>query len=376
MNDAIAAFANEQWNIIQLDYEGIKDDTGAIKSTLTTNGHRLKDAASVQIYYNAMKEAIKNKRIGGISKKTAVNNIDTNTVHIVANTNHVYNSGVCTSYKFEIPSYTTLDYWSRITFSTATRGEPTKFTQPDNVWLEGNDCKEGALIPKAATTYVINLYACSYSDDYYGTPYFGTVSSTTDDGSYNEFETFVGGKELARIAETYYTNRNKLTWIAWNKTPCNFSNPEANRSQWTSGGKMGIMTQCLTKLCSMGIEYDNSPYAKEITKLSRNTLQSWSWDVGLDWYNQAKYAVQNGWALNDVDLTNFSNLKPGDFIYYSTSSSSNYMSITQIAIYVGNKQAISVDNKIGGTVIKYTLDSSNVVGTPSQIVMVARPRKE
>ena len=377
LNDTIAALAAEEQYIIQLDYTNIKDDTGAIKSSLTTDGYRLKDKASVQLYYNSMKDAIKNKRIGGLSKKGVVNNIQTNKVNIVANAYHIYNAGVCSSFEFSIPNYTTLDYWSRITFSTASSGEPTKFIQPDEIWLEGNDCKEGALIPKAATTYILQLYASADEADYYGTPYFGVVNSTTNDGSYNQFETFVGGEKLAELAESYYNNRSNLEWLGWNKTPCNHWNPAENISNWKVGSKMGIMSQALCKLCSMGISYEDSPYAhNDMTRITRNTLLPWSWDAALDWSPQCKYMISNGWVLNDVDLTNFTNLKPGDFIYYSSSSSSNYMSITQMAIYIGNKQAISVNNVQGGTVVKYTLDSSNPIGTSAQIVLVCRPRKE
>lgn len=379
LNDTIAALAAEEQYIIQLDYDNIKDDTGAIKASLTTNGHRLKDAAAVQIYYNAMKEAIKNKRIGGISKQTAVNNISTNNVNIIANTNHLYNSGVCTSYKFEIPTYTTLDYWSRITFSTVTSGEPTRFTQPDNVWLEGNDCKEGALIPKAATTYVINLYASSIQDDYYGVPYFGIVNSTTNDGSYATFETFVGGDKVAEIANTYYNNNSKLKFITPATTPMYFDNPAANIDGWKnkSTGIMGIDSQTLCKLCYMGIDYENSPYAhNDMTKVVRNTVLPWSFEFAIWAQSQCKYCVQHGWALSDVDLTNFSNLKPGDIIYYSNRSNANYMSLTGIAIYVGNNNAIGIDETGNKTVEKFDIKTSSTLGGKSKIIMVARPRKE
>lgn len=382
LNDTIAALAAEEQYIIQLDYDNIKDDTGAIKSSLTTNGHRLKDKASVQLYYNSMKEAIKNKRIGGLSKQTAGNNLTgVNKIKIVCNSNHTYwTNTACDSFEFSIPTFTTLDYWSRIQFSTKTSGEPTKFTQPDNVWLEGNDCKEGALIPKAATTYRIQLYASAYSEDYYGTPYFGTVSSSTNDGSYNTFDTFVGGEKVAELANSYYNNRSKLKFITPATTPMYFDNPAEHLGGWknTSTGIMGIDSQTLCKLCYMGIDYDNSPYAKnDMTKVVRNTLLPWTFEFKIWAQSQAKHCVQNGWILDDIDLTNFSNLKPGDIIYYANKSNSNYLSLTGIAIYVGNKMAIGVDEYGTKELTKFDISTTTNFGNPkTDIVAVARPRKE
>lgn len=379
VNDAVAVLANEERYIIQLDYNNIKDSTGAIKAELTNNGHRLKDKNSVQLYYNSMKDAIKNKRLGGINKQTAVNTIKAKNVSIIANQNHTYTAGVCTSFKFELPTYTTLDYWSRITFSTAASGEPTKFDQPEDVWLEGNDCKEGALIPKAATTYNIQLYASGVQDDFYGTPYFGIVNSTTNDGSYATFETFVGGEKVAEYARSYYDHRSTTKFISSATTPMYFANPGANVSGWKNKttGIAGIDSQTLCKLCYMGIHYDNSPYADEtMSKVVRNTLDPWSFEFPVWAQGQCKHCVQHGWALHDVDLTNFSNLKPGDIIYYSNQSNKNYMSITGIAIYVGNNNAIGVDEYGTKEIAFFDIGTSSVMGGKNKIILVARPRKE
>lgn len=382
MNDAIAGLANEEQYIIQLDCAGMKDSDGTIKDTLTTDGYSLKDKASVQLYYNTMKDAIKNKRIGGFKKQMASNDLNNvNNVKIVCNSNHTYWSNTpCDSFEFSIPNYTTLEYWSRIQFVTKSSGEPTKFTQPDDVWLAGNDCKEGALIPKAATTYRIQLYASADSADYYGTPYYGTVSSSTDDGSYNTFDTFVGGEKVAELANTYYNNKSKLKFITPATTPMYFDNPAEHLTGWknTSTGVMGIDSQTLCKLCYMGIDYDNSPYAKnDMTKVVRNTLLPWSFEFKIEAQSQAKHCVQNGWVLNDIDLTNFSNLKPGDIIYYSNRSNSNYLSLTGIAIYVGNKMAIGVDEYGTKELVKFDVSTTTNFGNPkTDICAVARPRKE
>lgn len=373
LNDAIAILANEEKYIIQLDYDNIKDATGAIKAELTGDGLTLGSRTAVQTYYNSMKAAIKNKRIGGIKKQTANNYVKTNKVDIIANANHTYNCGVCTSFTFDIPSYTTLDYWSRITFSTATSGEPTKFTQPDEVWLEGNDCKEGALIPKAATTYKINLYASAEQSDYYGTPYFGIVNSTTNDGSYDTFDAFVGGDKVVELAESYYAHGSSTKFIQPSTTPMYFDNPGANISGWKNNttGISGIDSMTLVKLCYMGVHYDDSPYANNnMSRVVRNTLLPWSFAFSIRLSAQCKYCVQQGWAVPDVDLTNFSNLHPGDIIYYSNSSNSNYMSVTDVAIYLGNGQGITVDTEIK----KYPVGA--MYGGVDNIIMVARPRKE
>ena len=158
-----------------------------------------------------------------------------------------------------------------------------------------------------------------------------------------------------------------------------FDNPGANIDGWKnkSTGIMGIDSQTLCKLCYMGIDYNNSRYAhNDMTKVVRNTLLPWSFEFAIWAQSQCKYCVQHGWALSDVDLTDFSNLKPGDIIYYSNRSNANYMSLTGIAIYVGNNNAIGIDETGNKTVEKFDIKTSSTLGGKSKIIMVARPRKE
>ena len=128
----------------------------------------------------------------------------------------------------------------------------------------------------------------------------------------------------------------------------------------------------------MGIDYNNSPYAKnDMTKVLRNTLLPWTFEFKIWAQSQAKHCVQNGWILDDIDLTNFSNLKPGDIIYYANKSNSNYLSLTGIAIYVGNKMAIGVDEYGTKELTKFDISTTTNFGNPkTDIVAVARPRKE
>lgn len=381
-NNEILGYCNEHDYIIQLDISKGIATNNTINSSLTTDGFSMKDKASTTKYYNAVKDAIKNKRIGGLSIYTnPVTNV-TNVADVTMAKTKVYTYKVVQNVYMRLARAVTPDFWSRLIFKTNKDSEPTRFSQSDLVFLEGTDCRAGALLPKADTTYTITVFANVEDGEYNGLPYYGTVTGVDGGGSYTDFADFVGGETLGNCALSYYNNRTNLTYTVLDKTPMDFTNPAENISQWKVGNKMNIASRAMTKLCSMGIDYDKSPYANnDLTKVTMNTLTTWAWNPTLGASNQAKYSVQQGWAMTGIDMDNFSNVEKGDIIYYSRSNNSNFMSISDVAICVGTEgdkvMAVGIDSLgTSKTVIKFALNTDNTTYKPSQIILIVRPRKE
>ena len=51
----------------------------------------------------------------------------------------------------------------------------------------------------------------------------------------------------------------------------------------------------------------------------------------------AKYVVENDWVLDDVDYTNFTNIDPGDILFWDSDSVDNneYMGCSHTSICIG-----------------------------------------
>lgn len=288
--------------------------------------------------------------------------------------------------KYRLPNVVTEDYETTLQFTTTKDTEPTQFNQSTLSWLTGDDCINGALIPKADTTYTIILSANKDAD--ISQIYYGVVTKESHGGSnipYTNKSDYTD--KIQEVMKTYYSNRNKFKYGF--TTIFSFSNPctESNRNKWTnSDGRFNIDCSTFVQLCIRGIDYDNSTYnLPTVSPYFLSTKYTYPFILGKRTASdQAKACIENGWQL-DVDMSNKNNwrqLQTGDIVFWETRGEASedrvanrYMRVSHVAIVstvlsdgdVTTYEATSVDNVI----LNRRLSNNE----PERILFVARPRK-
>ncbi len=298
-------------------------------SSLTTDGYRMKDKVSTQTYYKEYKKKILYFGEGAeweSDSATSNKMLDSQRVY-------TYNKPL-TKLQFRVPATSSTNYndsyYARIIFTTA---KGFKLIQPDTVYLEGVDCKNGVLIPKVNTTYIVSVY---YNPDttISDKAYLGSVGAKKKGSNYAQ-PLFKYASDLVKIANSYYTNNSKFSYNS--TTPCDFKNPSENINKWKVNGKYQIDDSCFLNYVLTGWTYDKSPYGNEKkTDNNRNNSVSWAIPSTRNEANIGKYFVQKNWVVDVADLQTFKNLAVGDIIFMDADSKNNgeFMAISHTAIVV------------------------------------------
>ena len=298
-------------------------------SSLTSNSWTMKDKASTQTYYKEYKKKILYFGDGADWESNSV----TSNKMLDSQRVYTYNKPL-TKLQFRVPATSSTNYndsyYARIIFTTA---KGFKLIQPDTVYLEGVDCKNGVLIPKVNTTYIVSVY---YNPDttISDKAYLGSVGAKKKGSNYAQ-PLFKYASDLVKIANTYYNNNSKFTYNA--TTPCDFKNPAENISKWKVNGKYQIDDSCFLNLVLTGWTYEKSPYGDEKkTNNNRNNNMSWAIPSTRNEANIGKYFVQKNWVVDVADLETFTNLSVGDIIFMDADTKNNgeFMAISHTAIVV------------------------------------------
>lgn len=394
LNTQLKDFCDNEDNIFLLDVSSsVETYTGVLNSEYTTDGYRFKDNASKKVFYDAItskllstaigyKEKDKTDDSGESSDKENKDNTEVlETVSIVMQANKKYEYGVVKDLTFLLPTVVVDSFYSRIIFKTPKDSEPMKYYQSKIVYLQGTDCLNGQLIPKADTTYNI-IVMPNANKDLTSEKYYGSVTGVSSGGNYKEFTTFVGGTKVSEIAQTYL-NQTGLRYgeftFTINLEPTNFpNNMSGNLNKWydSSVNKANIDGSSLVMLAYLGITYKNSAYNNHsLKKLVKNTNYSWAFKFPRIASEQARYCIQKGWVLNEADLTNFTNLKAGDLLFYDSDTFDNerFMNISHVAICVGEVDGVM--SLIEATICENGVRVKSVESTTSdKLLFVARPR--
>nr|DAD86402.1 MAG TPA: hypothetical protein [Siphoviridae sp. ctsBB38]DAF99081.1 MAG TPA: hypothetical protein [Siphoviridae sp. ctOxh11] len=303
-------------------------------SSLTTDGYRMKDEASTQTYYTEYKKKILYFGDGAeweSDSATSNKMLDSQRVY-------TYNKPL-TKLQFRVPATSSTNYndsyYARIVF-TAAKG--FKLIQPDSVYLEGVDCKNGVLLPKENTTYIVSVY---YNPDttISDKAYLGSVGAKKKGSNYAQ-PLFKYSSDLVKIADSYYKNNSKFSYNS--TTPCDFENPAENISKWKVNNKYQIDDSCFLNYVLTGWTYEKSPYGNEKkTNNNRNSDVSWAIPSTRNEANIGKYFVQKNWVVDVADLTTFKNLAIGDIIFMDADSKNNgeFMAISHTAIVIEKDSA-------------------------------------
>lgn len=298
-------------------------------SSLTSNSWTMKDKASTQTYYKEYKKKILYFGDGADWESNSV----TSNKMLDSQRVYTYNKPM-TKLQFRVPATSSTNYndsyYARIIFTTA---KGFKLIQPDAVYLEGVDCKNGVLIPKVNTTYIVSVY---YNPDttISDKAYLGSVGAKKKGSNYAQ-TLFKYASDLVKIANSYYTNNSKFSYNS--TTPCDFKNPSENINKWKVNGKYQIDDSCFLNYVLTGWTYDKSPYGNEKkTDNNRNNSVSWAIPSTRNEANIGKYFVQKNWVVDVADLQTFKNLAVGDIIFMDADSKNNgeFMAISHTAIVV------------------------------------------
>ena len=270
---------------------------------------------------------------------------------------------------FKLPSSLSQNFFSKLIFTTP-KSNP-KFSQSKIVYMTGDHCKNGALLVKPSYQYTIIVYA---NPDSSQSKYAASVAAYKKGGSEEKFKNFKGAKDIPIIAANWLENKSKFQYGT--KTPLSFSNPDANKSKWKIDGKYNIDCSTLAGLIMRGHKYTTSPYAKKTTKLKKNPKYAWAFNLPRTAAEQAKYCVDNGWVLNGIDMTDFSNVPVGALIFYDRDGKLNdrFMACSHVAICIG-KDKNGVNQLIESTTVDCGIRTKAIKdNTPDKILFIALPK--
>lgn len=301
------------------------------------------------------------------------------------------------SMKFRLPNQSDDNYNVILKFTTEKDTEPTKFYQSTISWLMGDDCVNGALIPKADTTYTIALSWDNMTT--VNKKYFGEVVAEHHGGSYAPYTNTTDYIEkVVECMETYFAQRDKFKYNT--TTPYSFKDPTTteNKAKWKTNGKFHIDCSSFVQFVTRGITYINSTYNhpdKSPYYLSTKYKYSFVMDATIsdrDRFasDQARWCVENGLALNidPTDQNQWVKLQPGDLVFWIKrlgdedafeTINNRYMQIGHVAIVsevktnpTTGKKDVKTYESTTGTAIKNRWLSENM---PERLVFFARPRR-
>ncbi len=210
-----------------------------------------------------------------------------------------------------------------------------------------------------------NWHKIKYKDGYgyVSGQYVDNIKDVTDTTTnFTNYANFKYRDTIVANAESFYANKDKFTYS--NTTPFNFSNPKDNIGVWKLGDKITLDDKFLMQLLTMGYSYSTMDIEN---KTNRNKAKDVSW--ALPYISTeaklAKYFVENGWILDDVDYDNFSNIEPGDILFWDSDDEKldRFMACSHTSICVGkdaNGNNMIIEGNTDGVIRKIKITDRNI----------------
>ena len=206
-----------------------------------------------------------------------------------------------------------------------------------------------------------NWYKIPYKNGYgyVSGKYIDNIKDVTDTTTnFTNYANFKYRDTLVKNAESFYAKRANFVYN--NTCAFDFSDPSANIDKWMTGGKYHIDDNFLMQLLVMGYSYDTADL-KNQTSRKKNSSASWALPYISSEAKMARYFVEQGWVLDDVDYTNYSNLEPGDILFWDVDDINNneFMACSHTSIVVGkdsNKNVLMIEgHSTDGVIRKVTV---------------------
>ena len=405
-NSQIIDFCNTTKYVIALDIsDGLVDSNGQILSSLSDDGYSFKDKDSVDKYYTAVKNAILNISKGQIidSDTTSItltaqsqktynysNPVESLTLKLPSRVVESFYSRLifttsansirfvqpATLYmkgddcingaftprratKYIINIFTNVSdnigtkYYASVTAMVVTktvRQEGYVKTRGSNLNVRTGASTSYRIIGKLPNGTKIsimsktsnNWYKIYYKNGsgYVSGDYVTGVKDITEYSTdFTNYADFRYRDTLVNNAKSFYNNRHNFVYN--NTCAFDYDNPAANKDKWITNNKYHIDDNFFTQLCMMGYNFDTCNLE---TKTNRNKYIDASW--ALPYISSesklARYFVENDWVLDDIDYDNYSNVEPGDVLFYDSDSTNNneFMGISHTAICVGKVNGV------------------------------------
>ena len=157
-------------------------------------------------YYWYAKKAIMAKSRGFVLTDSTTTSV---TLTALDKKIHEYTKAV-SSFTLTLASKVNDDFYSRIIFKT---GDSIKFAQPSNLYLSGDDCKNGAFTPRKNTKYTINIFM-NMDTELTTKTYYGSVTAnvtTTVSNMTGTVNTASGSLNVRSGPSTGYSIIGKLS---------------------------------------------------------------------------------------------------------------------------------------------------------------------
>lgn len=264
------------------------------------------------------------------------------------------------------------DYNVTVSFRTQDN-TPIKFSQSNNLYMVGDDCLFGALIPRVSTDYRIEI-------TYGGTRLLGKVYGASY-GYVASLSNFSGGGNISSVAKTYLDASSNF---CYGSNTILSGNATSKSSVTDSSGKYYIDCSTLTSLAYRGITYSDSKYSDwSKTNSARTSKYSYAIELPRTSAEQARYCIEKGWILpKEYWGENFSNLQAGDLIFYSerpiTKASTwgtRFMRVGHVALVSGVEGGRAYVYESTSNASVDGLRKINIMdNTPEKISIIARPQ--
>ena len=118
------------------------------------------------------------------------------------------------------------------------------------------------------------------------------------------------------------------------------------------------------QLLTMGYSY-NTINLEEKTDRNKAKDVSWALPYLSTEAKLAKYFVENDWVLDDVDYDNFTNIEPGDILFWDSDDEKldRFMACSHTSICVGkdaNGNNMIIEGNIDGVIRKIKITDRNI----------------
>lgn len=277
------------------------------------------------------------------------------------------------------------NFTSIVEFQTGFDCYPMKYSQPLEIYMTGEDTKNGILLNKADTSYKITI---SYDNNQTVPRKFKGVVEVLSRGTgeYKFHEGFSHRDEMMNLAKQYYDNRSLFKYNQ--TTPLTYYNqgldPVLYLENWKTDELYHIDCSTFVNQLFRARGYLNSIYKNLTYGMGASKKYGWGFDIGRTAADQAKWCIENGYQL-DISTTDeeaWWNLQPGDLVFWQTRSGDGenaldrFMGVSHVAIVrtpktdSGTTTTFEVST-IGEVVLNRSLQNNY----PEKILFFARVRR-
>ncbi len=320
--------------------------------------------------------------------KDVMNGIDLegSVINVTLENKRYYKCNVLDKLNLNVTNTTDSNFKSIIEFRTGYDCYPMKLFQTNDVWMVGEDCRNGVLINKADTKYRITVTYINNAE--YPRKFKGEVEILSrGTGEYLVYPKFSKSAEMINLSLQYYNNRNLFKYNQL--TPLSYyvqgRKPSDYADKWKTDNLYHIDCSTFTNSLYRARGYNNSIYKNLDYGMGASKKYGWGFDIGRTASDQAKWCIENGYQLDisTTDETAWWNLQPGDLVFWSARSETSETNVEGRYMQVGHVAIVRTPKTSSGTTTTMEVSTTgNVVlnrtlqiNFPEKILFFARVRR-